>query len=48
MNCPTCGSENIKLLGVMGRLRWCRCADCGMEFSKRLEDNEDPEQEDVP
>lgn len=36
MVCPMCNSDAVALLGV----RW--------DFSQRLEDHEDPEQEDVP
>ena len=46
--CPLCLGRELHLLGVLGRRYWYRCRDCGWDFSQRLEDNELPEQEDVP
>ncbi len=30
--CPACGGEGLPL-GILGRLAWFRCRDCGTEFS---------------
>lgn len=46
--CPVCFSQELRLLGVLGRLYWYRCGACGWNFPQRLEDDELPEQEDVP
>lgn len=48
MHCPVCDSDAVALLGVLGRVYWYRCRRCGWDFSQRLEDDELPEQEDVP
>jgi len=31
--CPVCQGE-VYLLGVLGRLVWYRCQDCGIEFPR--------------
>ncbi len=31
--CPLCPGQG-SLLGRLGRLRWFRCRDCGMDFSR--------------
>ena len=33
--CPMCFEEGF-LLGVLGWLRWFRCRQCGMDFSKTI------------
>ena len=32
--CPLCAGDGV-LLGTLGRLRWFRCRDCGMNFSRQ-------------
>ena len=32
--CELCGGS-LTFLGQLGRLRWFRCINCGMEFSRR-------------
>jgi hypothetical protein len=36
VRCPRCGRTKRKTYGVQGRVRWHRCADCGINF-KSLE-----------
>ena len=31
--CPVCPGQG-SLLGRLGRLRWFRCRDCGMDFNR--------------
>jgi transposase-like protein len=31
--CPACGGSGAEL-GVLGRLQWYRCRDCGMDFNQ--------------
>lgn len=33
-HCPLCAGDGV-LLGTLGRLRWFRCRDCGMDFSRQ-------------
>lgn len=33
-HCPHCAGDGV-LLGTLGRLRWFRCRDCGMNFSRQ-------------
>ena len=33
--CPACSGPGVEL-GTLGRLRWYRCRNCGMEFSTRF------------
>jgi len=35
--CPACGSDSLSLLGVLGRLTWLRCIQCGMGSSVEVE-----------
>lgn len=37
--CSLCGGE-LRLLGYLGSLAWFRCANCGMEFSFEIEEEE--------
>ena len=32
--CPVCPGRGM-VLGQLGRLRWYRCRDCGIDFSRR-------------
>ena len=32
--CPVCSGLGV-LLGALGNLRWFRCRDCGVNFSRR-------------
>lgn len=32
--CPACPGRGM-VLGKLGRLRWYRCRDCGIDFSRR-------------
>ena len=34
--CPICDGE-AELMGQLGNLRWYRCMDCGMEFSREAD-----------
>lgn len=34
MKCQACGCTCLVLLGVLGRLRWYRCRDCGTDTYK--------------
>lgn len=36
MTCRLCGGV-LALLGVLGRLAWYRCRDCGMDWNERYE-----------
>lgn len=31
--CPICPGHGVPL-GTLGRLRWYRCRDCGMDFNR--------------
>ncbi len=31
--CPICPGQGVPL-GTLGRLRWYRCRDCGMDFNR--------------
>jgi tRNA(Ile2) C34 agmatinyltransferase TiaS len=31
--CPLCPGHGVPL-GTLGRLRWYRCRDCGMDFNR--------------
>jgi hypothetical protein len=44
LKCPECGGPVI-LLGIMGRLAWYRCRNCGGTFCQReeLEEPGNPE-----
>jgi hypothetical protein len=33
--CPACLGRNTGILGILGRLTWWLCRDCGMHFYKR-------------
>lgn len=33
-HCPVCSGDGVPL-GTLGRLRWFRCRDCGMNFSRQ-------------
>ena len=33
-HCPVCAGDGVPL-GTLGRLRWFRCRDCGMNFSRQ-------------
>lgn len=33
MKCPACTGP-LLLLGTLGLLRWLRCRNCGMQFSR--------------
>lgn len=35
MTCPVCDGQGA-LLGVLGFLRWFRCIQCGMDFSRKI------------
>lgn len=37
MECPVCGGE-LTVLGILGRLLWCRCRNCGMECNLPAEE----------
>ena len=32
--CPVCPGRGVPL-GQLGRLRWYRCRDCGIDFNRR-------------
>lgn len=32
--CPVCPGRGVPL-GTLGRLRWYRCRDCGIDFNRR-------------
>jgi tRNA(Ile2) C34 agmatinyltransferase TiaS len=33
LRCPICPGHGVPL-GTLGRLRWFRCRDCGMDFHR--------------
>jgi transposase-like protein len=33
-HCPACTGDGVPL-GTLGRLRWFRCRDCGMTYSRQ-------------
>lgn len=35
MTCSACGGPGF-LLGVLGRLRWFRCRNCGIDFNRKI------------
>lgn len=37
MNCPSCGSPNLFLLGRLGSITWIRCRDCGIDIRAKDE-----------
>ena len=40
-SCPICDSPEYFLLGILGKVTWCRCRACGMDFSVVNENNEE-------
>lgn len=41
MGCPMCGSLRWYPLGVLGRLRWFMCRDCGCEYNEEINNDDD-------
>lgn len=39
-SCPKCGCEDVAFEGVLGRLLWRRCRDCGWLYSEEIEPEE--------
>lgn len=32
--CPLCDSNEVNILGQLGRLVWYRCRSCGIDFNQ--------------
>jgi transposase-like protein len=39
--CPVCSGQGVPL-GQLGRLRWYRCRDCGIDFNRRVKASPKP------
>ena len=38
--CPVCGGD-VEPVGILDRLEWAVCRDCGMWFSRRADEEEE-------
>lgn len=43
VNCPMCNGPAYAM-GMLGRLLWLRCRDCGWEFNQKAEEADDGEE----
>jgi len=46
-DCPTCGGET-KSLGILGRIHWLECIDCGAQIAHTLTSEEQADLQATP